>query len=223
MHFHNPPLNSEVFWYSLWRTLRWPQHEWGAGLMVLFLIPGINCKIYQLFPRIMFFYMISFPSLLVYSNLDPPLTLQGLDFDEERKELSVPPALPSAQRSPPWALCSLVSPLGRIRFCFFVFVCLHLCVELMFCRSHGCAILYPCKSRLCRQIAIIQKRSKPCFNGKLTLFAGVLLIAVAPMFESFSVGNNNIRRQRNRRTIRWTDRKMIWLHYQWNLLQKFFI
>ena len=158
MQFHNPPLNSEVFWYSLWRTLRWPQHEWGAGLMVLFLIPGINCKMYQLFSADnVFFDMNSSPSLIVYPNLDPPLTLQGLDFDEEREELSVPPTLPSALHSPPWALCSLVSPSEyslRIRFCFFVSVCLH-CV-LMFCRCHVCEILYPCKSRLCQQIQIIQ-------------------------------------------------------------------
>ena len=107
-------------------------------------------KSINFFPRIMFFDMISFPSLNLYSNLDPLLTLQGLDFDEEREELSVPPTLPSALHSPPWALCSLVSPLDRIQFCFSVFVCLH-CV-LMFCRSHGCEILYPCKSRICQQI-----------------------------------------------------------------------
>ena len=103
--------------------------------------------------------MISFPSLVVYSNLDPPLTLQGLDFDEEREELSVPPTLPSAQHSPPWALCSLVSPLDRIQFCFFVFECLHLCVDL--------SCLWNIISLQIKALSRDPDYQKRCFNGTL--------------------------------------------------------
>ena len=40
VHTNLLPLNSEVLWYSLWRTLQGSEHEGRSGPVVLVLIPG---------------------------------------------------------------------------------------------------------------------------------------------------------------------------------------